>query len=91
MADKKKNVPAKTKDGKVAKKENGFVRFFKKIGSGCKGIVSELKKVTWPTFGKVMSQTLVVLVFVLIFLVVFGAFDALFNWLLQLLGRSAAN
>ena len=90
MADKKKNVPAKTKDGKVAKKENKFVLFFKKIGSGCKGIVSELKKVTWPTFGKVMAQTLVVLVVVLFFLVIFGAFDALFGWLLQLLG-SAGN
>ncbi len=83
MADKKKNVPAKTKDGKVAKKENAFVRFFKKIGAGCKGIVSELKKVTWPTFGKVMAQTLVVLVVVLFFLVIFGAFDALLNFLLQ--------
>ncbi len=46
---------------------------------------SELKKVSWPTFATVMKNTAVVLVVVLFFLVVIGAADALFGWLLQLI------
>ncbi|MCQ2387461.1 MAG: preprotein translocase subunit SecE, partial [Clostridia bacterium] len=45
--------------------------------------VSELKKVSWPSFGKVVKQTGVVLVVVLAFLVVITAFDF---GLLKLLG-----
>ena len=70
-----------------AKKDNKFVAFFKRIGTGCKGIISELKKVSWPTFGKVMAQTGVVLVVVLFFLVVIGAFDAGLTALFKLLTR----
>jgi preprotein translocase subunit SecE len=84
-----KNDNAKSDKG--AKKDNKFVLFFKRIGSGCKGIISELKKVSWPTFGKVMAQTGVVLVVVLFFLVVIGAFDAGLTALFKLLtgGQSA--
>ena len=70
-------------------KDNKFVAFFKRIGTGCKGIISELKKVSWPTFGKVMAQTGVVLVVVLFFLVVIGAFDAGLTALLKLLLRDS--
>lgn len=73
---------------KDANKPNKFVLFFKKIGDGCKAIVSELKKVTWPTFGKVMAQTGVVLVVVLFFLVVLGAFDSGLNALFRLLVKA---
>ncbi|MBE7088072.1 MAG: preprotein translocase subunit SecE [Clostridiales bacterium] len=48
------------------KKPNIFVRFGKK----CKEIFSELKRVTWPTFPKVLKATGVVLVVVLAFTVV---------------------
>lgn len=48
---------------------------FKRIAKGWREIVSELKKVTWPTFGKVIIQTSVVLVLVLFFLIVIGVFD----------------
>ena len=65
-----KQPKAKKKTG-----ENKFVLFFQRIGKGCKGLISELKKVTWPTFGKVMAQTGVVLVVVVFFLVVIAAFD----------------
>ncbi len=74
-----KNKPAKNK-GKVKNKgENGFVRFFKKIGRAFRGMVEELKKVTWPTFATTLKSTGVVLVFVVIFLVVLMAMDALFG------------
>ena len=48
------------------KKPNVFVRMGKKI----KEVFSELKKVTWPTFGKVIKQTFVVIGVVLVFMVV---------------------
>ena len=79
LAPTSKNKPAKNK-GKVKNKgENGFVRFFKKIGRAFRGMVEELKKVTWPTFATTLKSTGVVLVFVVIFLVVLMAMDALFG------------
>ena len=62
--------PAKKKEKK--EKKPGF---FKKLGGKIKDIFSELKKVSWPTFGEVLKQTGIVLVVVLIFLVVITAFD----------------
>ncbi len=49
-----------------AKKPNIFVRMGRKL----KETFSELKRVTWPTFPKVLKSTCVVLVVVLAFLVV---------------------
>ena len=80
----KSTDPQKVK-AKKKQSENKFKVFFQKIGKGFKGMISELKKVTWPTFGKVMAQTGVVLVVVLFFLVVIGAFDAALTQLLKLL------
>ena len=49
------------------KKPNAFVRFFKNAGKKTagffKGIVSEIKKVTWPTKKQVLSNTISVLAF----------------------------
>ena len=58
---------------------------FKRMGKGIKEIVSELKKVSWPTFGKVMAETGIVLVVVLFFLLVILGFDSLLSWLFSLL------
>ncbi len=44
--------------------------FFVRMGRKLKEIFSELKRVTWPTFPKVLRGTCVVLVVVLAFLVV---------------------
>lgn len=52
--------------GKDEKKPNFFVRMGKKL----KETFSELKRVTWPTFPKVVKSTCVVLVVVLVFLVI---------------------
>ena len=49
-----------------AKKPNIFVRMGRKL----KETFSELKRVTWPTFPKVVKSTCVVLVVVLAFTVV---------------------
>ena len=57
------------------KKKNGKPNFFKRIGMKIKDVFSELKKVNWPSFSKVVKQTGIVLVVVLVFLVVLTAFD----------------
>ena len=59
--------------------------FFQRIGKGIKEIISELKKVTWPTFSKVLAETGIVLVVVLFFLLIILGFDSLLSWLFSLL------
>ena len=49
--------------------------FFARLGGKIKDVFSELKKVTWPTFPKVVKQTGVVILVVLAFLIVISAFD----------------
>ena len=58
---------------------------FKRMGKGIKEIISELKKVSWPTFGKVMAETGIVLAVVLFFLLIILGFDSLLSWLFKLL------
>ena len=79
------NLPAKAnnksldKNKSKDKKESGFVRFFKRIGRAFNGMVEELKKVTWPTFATTLKSTGIVLIFVVVFLAVLMAMDALFG------------
>ena len=63
-----------------AKKPNIFVRMGRKL----KETFSELKRVTWPSFPKVLKATGVVLLVVVIFLVVVTGINFLFQWLLDL-------
>ena len=70
------NQPAeKQKDAKKAKVKNKRPGIFKRFGMKMKDVFSELKKVAWPTFPKVVKQTGIVIVVVLAFLVVITAFD----------------
>ena len=62
------------------KKPNIFVRLGRKL----KETFSELKRVTWPSFGKVVKATCVVLVVVLIFTVVVTAINQGLQALLNL-------
>ena len=63
------------------KKPNIFVRMGKKL----KETFSELKKVTWPTFPKVVKTTCTVLDVVLVFLLVLTGINQLLQFLLELL------
>ena len=60
---------------KETAKKNNKPNFFKRIGAKVKDVFSELKKVSWPTFAKVVKETGVVLVVVLVFVVIIAAFD----------------
>lgn len=64
------------------KKRNRIASYFREIKS-------ELKKISWPTFAKVLGQLGVVLAVVVIFLVVVGAIDLGLSALLDLLTKSA--
>ena len=52
--------------------------------SKTKETMSELKKVSWPSFGKVMKQTGMVISVVLIFMLLVIGIDQLLIWLLSL-------
>ncbi len=72
-----KKVQPKNKN----KKPNIFVRMGRKL----KEVFSEIKKVSWPSFSKVMKQTGIVLVVVSLFLVVISLMDLGLTQLLALL------
>ncbi|HIY78479.1 MAG TPA: preprotein translocase subunit SecE [Candidatus Borkfalkia excrementavium] len=63
------------------KKPNIFVRMGRKL----KEVFSELKKVTWPSFGKVMKSTGIVLTVIVSFLIVFTAVNYGLGELLNLI------
>lgn len=67
-------APAKKKENKKGR-----------IATWLRELRSELKKISWPTFKKVLKQLGVVLAVVAFFLVVIFLFDSLFAWLLGLL------
>jgi preprotein translocase SecE subunit len=74
------------KVAKNEKKDNFFVRFGKK----CKEVFSELKRVTWPTFPKVVKATCIVIVVVLIFTVTVTLINYGLQWLLDLISSIGA-
>jgi preprotein translocase subunit SecE len=63
---------------KDKKRSGGVKKYFR-------GVVSELKKVTWPTRKELTTTTMVVLVFILIFSVVVGVIDLGLGKLLELI------
>ena len=86
MADKeniKNQKPVKEEKNAKAKKEKKPKE--KKFGKKTKEMTSELKKVTWPSFGEVVKKTGVVLAFVAIFAVLIFGVDALLGFLFDLL------
>lgn len=79
--DRKSETKVKNKKNNKDKKPNFFVRLGRKI----KETFSELKRVTWPSFGKAVKSTGVVIVIVLIFMVLVTGVNFGFSKLLELL------
>ena len=73
----------KLKNKKLKEKKEKKGGLFRKL----KEAWSELKKVTWPDFAKVVKQTGVVLGVVLVFLVVIAGVDFCLEQLLQLVQK----
>jgi len=84
----KKSKVVKEKDNKSDKKSNKKKPSKEKkggLGKKIKESVSEIKKVSWPTFGKVCKQTgMVITVVVVCTLILFGM-DRLLSWVFSLL------
>ena len=71
---------------KSAKKDkNKKPNFFVRMGRRIKETFSELKRVSWPTFGKTLKATGIVLGIVLVFIVVVTGVNYGFSELLKLL------
>ena len=64
-----------SKDKKKVKKEFFLKRFGKWIAKKFRELGAELRKVTWPTFPKVVKQTGIVISVVVFFLVIVFAID----------------
>lgn len=72
-------------EGKKVQQKNKKPNIFVRIGKKLKEVFSEIKKVSWPSFGKVVKQTGVVIGVVLCFLVVLMLMDFGLSYLLDLL------
>lgn len=83
MANKKvAEAKVEKKDTQPAAKKPGV---FKRIAAYLKGMRSELRKVTWPSFHQVVKNTLVVIVVVVGSGVFIGLVDALFKFIVGLI------
>jgi preprotein translocase subunit SecE len=72
-------------NAKNAKPKNKKPNFFVRMGRKIKEVFSELKKVSWPSFSKVVKQTGIVLGVVALFMVVITLIDFGLGQLLTLL------
>lgn len=69
----------------ASKTKNQKPNWFRRVGAKLKETFSELKRVTWPSFTKVLKTTGIVLVIVCAFLVVVTAIDFGLSKLLELI------
>ena len=46
-------------------------------------VISELRKVTWPTFAETRYLTIVVAIVAIVIGLILGAFDLLFGWIIE--------
>ncbi len=81
------NEKVSQKDNKKKTNKNKRPNIFVRFGRKMKDVFSELRHVSWPTFGKVVKNTGIVLVVVLIFLVVITGFDYGLSALLRLVQK----
>lgn len=94
MAKVEKTLASNTTEVKEVKKDKQVKSKNKKAKANAqpkrsriKETMGELKKVTWPSFGKTMKQTGMVISVVLIFTLVVLGIDSLLGWLLKLIAN----
>ena len=85
MADKKAATAAAQTQSDKPKKNDGAKNFFKGIGKYFKDTKGELKKVVWPSKSDVKTNTITVLVVVLIAAVVLILLDLIFGGAIHLM------
>ena len=74
MADEKKAVKA-AEPGKAGKVLNWFKTLPARIAKPFKNMVTELRRVTWPSKRKLIIYSIVVLVFMVVMGLIVGLFD----------------
>ena len=79
------NVDSKNESSKSNKKSDKKPNIFQRMAKGIKGIISELKKVTWLKGKDVGKNTAVVLVVVVLFFVILFAIDYVLGGLFGLI------
>lgn len=77
--------PNASKKPKKAKKASDKPNIFKRMWKGVKGILSELKKVTWPKGKDVLKATAVVIAVVFAFFIILFGIDYVLAGLLNLI------
>ena len=87
VVDSKKAKKAEKADKKVSKQGKKKSKNDKPKRNFGKEVVSELKKVNWPTFAKVCKQTGAVLVVVGVFMLATLGIDTLVSWILKLITK----
>ena len=75
MSEEKKTPAKNTEPGKGAKILNWFKTLPQRIAKPFRNMYYELKKVTWPTKQRLISYSIIVLVFMLFMSVVIGLLD----------------
>lgn len=82
----KKTAPKNEKPNFFQRFAKGFVGFFKRIGLAFKNMWRELHKVTWPTREKLVSYSVIVVLFMVFMMVIIGLLDtgasALVKWIM---------
>ena len=74
-AEKTEKAVKKASEGKLSKILNWFKNLPKKIAKPFKNMYYELKKVTWPSKHKLITYSIIVLLFMLFMGVVIGLLD----------------
>ena len=87
----KTNKKEKTKDKEKNKKKKKDKKEKRGFGKRVKETASELKKVTWPSFGEVCKKTGIVIAFVVIFGVFLFGVNYLLGGLVSLLNNGTWN
>ena len=85
MAVKTKEIVTKDKGKKPQKQNKKENKQKKERNSLLKGMMSELKKVTWPTKKEVSVYTLVVITTVIVFAIIIGLYDLILKYLIEFL------
>lgn len=84
-ADKPAEKKAPAKNSKAVKKENFFVRVWKKIKKFSVDTFHEMKKVVWMPKTELKKSSLIVIVAVLVVAVAIGIVDTAFSGLINLI------
>ena len=74
---------AKAEKHKGEKKENFFVRLWKKIKKLCRDVVGEMKKVVWLSKSETKKSSILVIVTVLAIAAAIGVVDTVFSTIIN--------